>query len=72
MFQRVWGRGQYASEGGVDPGLAVQEALESLYDDYAYEFQIGWSLWVPEAVGLNVTEITQLAAGARVAAQVFV
>jgi hypothetical protein len=25
--------------------LAVEEALELLHDDYAYEFQIGWSLW---------------------------
>ena len=48
-LQRVWGRGQHASEGGVDPRLAVEEALELLYDDYAYEFQIGWSLWVLEA-----------------------
>ena len=24
---------------------AVEEALELLHDDYAYEFQIGWSLW---------------------------
>jgi hypothetical protein len=23
----------------------VEEALEMLHDDYAYEFQIGWSLW---------------------------
>jgi len=49
IFQRVWGRGQYASEGGVEPRLAVQETLESLHDDYAYEFQIGWNLWVLES-----------------------
>jgi hypothetical protein len=49
VFQRVWGRGQYASEGGVEPRLAVQETLESLHDDYAYEFQIGWNLWVLES-----------------------
>lgn len=30
---------------GIDPAVAVAEALESLHDDYAYEFQIGWSLW---------------------------
>lgn len=41
VFQRVWGRG---SE-GVAPRQAAEEALELLHDDYAYEFQIGWSLW---------------------------
>ena len=41
VFQRVWGWG----ERGADPQLAVYDALELLHDDYAYEFQIGWSLW---------------------------
>lgn len=49
VFQRVWGRGQYASEGGVEPRLAVEETLDLMHDDYAYEFQIGWSLWVLES-----------------------
>jgi hypothetical protein len=29
----------------VDPKLAVTDALELLHEDFAYEFQIGWSLW---------------------------
>lgn len=34
------------SEGpGIEPRIAVDEALELLHEDYAYEFQIGWSLW---------------------------
>jgi hypothetical protein len=41
VFQRVYGRG----ERGAEPRQAVEEALEQLHDDYAYEFQIGWSLW---------------------------
>jgi hypothetical protein len=41
VFQRVYGRG----ERGAEPRLAVEEALELLHEDYAYEFQIGWSLW---------------------------
>jgi hypothetical protein len=45
-FQHVWGRG---SE-GIAPQQAVEEALELLHDDYAYEFQIGWSLWELEQV----------------------
>jgi len=44
-FQRVYGHG----ERGVDPRQAVEDALELLHDDYAYEFQIGWSLWEFEA-----------------------
>jgi hypothetical protein len=52
IFQQVYGR--RASRDGVkeppgaEPRAAVEEALESLHDDYAYEFQIGWSLWEPE------------------------
>jgi hypothetical protein len=44
VYQRVYGWG----ERGAEPGLAVAEALELLHDDYAYEFQIGWSLWALE------------------------
>jgi hypothetical protein len=40
-FQRVYGRG----ERGMEPRQAVEEALELLHEDYAYEFQIGWNLW---------------------------
>jgi len=41
VFQRVWGWG----EQGAEPRAAVEQALELLHEDYAYEFQIGWSLW---------------------------
>jgi hypothetical protein len=41
VFQRIYGHG----ERGAEPRVAVEEALELLHDDYAYEFQIGWSLW---------------------------
>ena len=44
-FQRVWGRTGPASAKGIDPSEAIEQALELLHDDYAYEFQIGWSLW---------------------------
>lgn len=40
-MQHVYGRG----ERGAEPRLAVEHALELLHEDYAYEFQIGWSLW---------------------------
>jgi hypothetical protein len=47
VFQKVYGR----DEDGVDPKLAVTDALELLHEDYAYEFQIGWSLWELESGG---------------------
>ena len=54
IFQRLYGRG----ERGAEPRQAVEEALEILHDDYAYEFQIGWTLWEletsnPAPGGLN-------------------
>jgi hypothetical protein len=51
VFQRVYGWG----ERGAEPRFAVEEALELLHDDFAYEFQIGWSLWELETGdGLDV------------------
>jgi hypothetical protein len=47
VFQQVYGSG----ERGAEPRFAVEEALELLHDDYAYEFQIGWSLWELETGG---------------------
>jgi hypothetical protein len=47
VFQKVFGRG----ERGLEPKQAVEDALELLHEDYAYEFQIGWSLWEPEVAG---------------------
>ncbi|HEU5456974.1 MAG TPA: hypothetical protein VFU68_00010 [Terracidiphilus sp.] len=50
VFQHVWGRG----ERGAEPAQAVETALELLHEDYAYEFQVGWSLWTLEtAPGLD-------------------
>jgi hypothetical protein len=45
IFQHVWGRGGTTKGQGQQPKLAVEEAMDLLHDDYAYEFQIGWSLW---------------------------
>ena len=56
VFQQIYGRsagagGDGAVELGAEPRLAVEEALELLHDDFAYEFQIGWSLWELETGG---------------------
>ncbi len=49
VFERIYGRMIGEPEPGQGPGaeprLAVEEATELLHEDYAYEFQIGWSLW---------------------------
>ncbi len=51
VFQRVYGRAvQVAGDDGpvqlgAEPKVAVEDALELLHDDFAYEFQIGWTLW---------------------------
>jgi len=45
IFQHVWGRGGTTKGQGQQPRIAVEEAMDLLHDDYAYEFQIGWSLW---------------------------
>src|SRR5580658_4693393 len=56
IFQQVYGRRSNRGQGpdatselGAEPRIAVEEALSLLHDDYAYEFQIGWSLWTLEA-----------------------
>lgn len=49
VFQRVYGRTGEGNSRGVPPRQAIEDALELLHDDYAYEFQIGWSLWEIEA-----------------------
>jgi hypothetical protein len=62
VFQRIYGHG----ERGADVKFAVEEALEILHEDYAYEFQIGWSLWELEAggAGLETRTTTGLETGA--------
>jgi hypothetical protein len=59
VFQRVWGRAarpvteelKGAVELGAEPRQAVEETLDLLHEDYAYEFQIGWALWELQAKG---------------------
>lgn len=33
------------------PEIAVAEATASLYDDFAYEFEMTWDLWIAEGAG---------------------
>jgi len=49
VFQQVYGRRAggptVAGKMGAEARAAVEEAMELIHDDYAYEFQIGWNLW---------------------------
>ena len=51
VFQRVYGK----AGDGAEIKDAIEDALELLHDDYAYEFQIGWSLWELEE-GANLDQ----------------
>jgi hypothetical protein len=59
VFQQVYGRriepGSDANAPrGAEPRAAVDDAMDQLHDDYAYEFQIGWSLWeLVQAAGVE-------------------
>jgi hypothetical protein len=48
FFQRVYEEAEVAESA---PERAVTEALEILHDDFAYEFELKWDLWVAETVG---------------------
>jgi hypothetical protein len=48
VYQRVYGEDEGEA---AQPERAVAEAMELLHDDYAYEFELKWDLWVPETVG---------------------
>ena len=63
IFQRVYGHG----DRGAEPRVAIEEALDLLHEDYAYEFQIGWSLWELETgadAGVDARTTTGLETGA--------
>jgi len=63
VFQRIWGRTGEGSERGAEPRQAVEEALELLHEDYAYEFQIGWNLWELETANAGPSTRPALRAG---------
>jgi hypothetical protein len=48
LYQRVYLEDETEA---AQPEAAVAEAMEMLHEDYAYEFEVKWDLWVPETVG---------------------
>jgi hypothetical protein len=48
FYQRIYEEDEVKESA---PEQAVAEATELLHDDFAYEFELKWDLWVPETVG---------------------
>ena len=48
LYQRVYLEDETEA---AQPEAAVAEAMEMLHEDYAYEFEVKWDLWVPETGG---------------------
>jgi hypothetical protein len=48
VYQRIY---EEDEEKESAPDQAVAEATAILHDDFAYEFELMWDLWVPETVG---------------------
>jgi hypothetical protein len=44
VYQRIYDE----EDENAAPELAIPAALENLHDDFAYEFELDWELWVPE------------------------
>jgi hypothetical protein len=73
VFQQVHGRraggSNQAGKMGAEPRAAVEEGMELIHDDYAYEFQIGWDLWELEAGSMTGTAGPSTAVAAATFAQ---
>ncbi len=48
VYQRIYEEDEVQPSA---PEQAVAEAMQILHDDFAYEFELKWDLWVPETVG---------------------
>ena len=63
-YQRIYVNDDRAEENSDTSGSiienAVAEATEQLHDDMAYEFEMRWRLWTPDASTNQVTESTAL------------
>jgi hypothetical protein len=50
-YQRVYDKEHDSDEVDSEPRLAIPAAMEMLHDDFAYEFELIWELWAPDARG---------------------
>jgi hypothetical protein len=53
VYQRVYDEEHEPDIEASQPRQAVSAATEMLHEDFAYEFELVWELWVPEGGGLD-------------------
>ena len=51
VYQRVYDEEHEPDAEASQPRQAISAATEMLHDDFAYEFELLWELWVPESGG---------------------
>lgn len=51
IYQRVYDEEHEPDIEASQPRQAISAATEMLHDDFAYEFEMAWELWVPEGGG---------------------
>lgn len=51
VYQRVYDEEHEPDAEASQPRQAIPAAMEMLHDDFAYEFELIWELWVPEHGG---------------------
>jgi hypothetical protein len=51
VYQRVYDAEHAPDQPESEPRNAIAAAMEILHDDFAYEFELVWELWVPEVGG---------------------
>ena len=51
VYQRVYDDEHEPDLEASQPRQAIPAAIEMLHDDFAYEFELLWELWVPESGG---------------------
>jgi hypothetical protein len=51
VYQRVYDEEHEPDVEASQPRQAISAATEMLHDDFAYEFELIWELWVPESGG---------------------
>jgi hypothetical protein len=51
VYERVYDEEHEPDAEASQPRQAVSAATEMLHDDFAYEFELVWDLWVPEGSG---------------------
>lgn len=61
IFQRIFVNDERSEESEDSlPQNAVQEAMEQSHDDMAYEFEMKWQLWTPEAAAFGLDRTWRL------------